>query len=362
MKAGFAQAFDQFDGYHLGKYRGDGKAKKLVDVLNLVHPKGTDRNTDALKGLVEGTLRQTGTWEDKLVAIGQSDMSADEKATARATVWASLIGERQLGYLALIRNLRNILKDAPHIVEDVCLELTHEDKIKKSLVMPFQLITAYKQLDGSDANARTIRSALDQAIELSCQNVPDLKNTLVVVDNSGSMASPVTNSQHIQCSEAGAAFGMILAKRSNADIMEFGDTSRYVPYDLNQSVLKFASEFHHNNGVGHGTNFHSIFETANKKYDRVVIFSDMQGWMGYHTPESAAARYRLLHKCSPFIYSFDLLGQGTMQFPESKVFAIAGFSGEIFNVMSKLETDKNALINEIKNLAIERFLYTAERY
>ncbi len=353
MKAGFAKAFDQFDGYHLGKYRGEGKATKLVDVVNLVHPKGTDRNAEALKMLVDGTLRQTGTWEDKLVEIGQSKQTDEEKASAREAVWTDLLNEGKLGYLALVRNLRNIIEQAPKAIDKACAELTNEEKVRKSLIMPFQLITAYKQLVGDDACSRTVRKALDAAIDLACYNVPDLANTLVVIDNSGSMSSPVASSQHIQCTEAGAAFGIILAKRSNADIMEFGDRSRYVPYDLDQSVLNFASEFGRNNQVGHGTNFHSIFETAKKAYDRIVIFSDMQGWIGYHTPEMSAKEYRKRTGASPFIYSFDLRGLGTMQFPESKVFALAGFSGEIFNVMSKLEADKDALANEIKAVSFD---------
>lgn len=356
MKAGFARAFDQFDGYHLGKYRGEGKGKKLVDVVNLVHPKGTERNATALKALIDGELRSTGTWEVALGNIGQTAGTDEAKAEGKAEAWGSLLKEKKLGYLALVRNLRNILKDAPDAVGLAIAELTDEVKIAKSLIMPFQLITAYKQLDGSDAQSRKVRDALDTAIELSCRNVPDLKNTLVVVDNSGSMTSPVATSKHIQMSEAGAAFGMILAKRSNADVMEFGTRARYIPYDLKESVLKFSAEFSGKNQVDHGTNFHAIFETAKKAYERIVIFSDMQGWIGYHTPDVAFKAYRAKHGATPFVYSVDLAGQGSMQFPESKVFALAGFSGEMFTVMERLETDREALVNTIKALDFETYL------
>ena len=44
LKRGMRDAFDKFDGYQLAKYRGEGRAVKLVDVVNLVHPKATDRN------------------------------------------------------------------------------------------------------------------------------------------------------------------------------------------------------------------------------------------------------------------------------------------------------------------------------
>lgn len=351
MKAGFAQAFNQFDGYQIAKYRGEGKQWSLVDVVNLVRPKATAKNADALKALVANTLRQSGTWEDKLVSIGQTAETEEEKIEGKKQAWESLLKEGRLGYLALVRNLRNIISDAPNATEIACAELINTEKIAKSLIMPFQLITAYKELDGSDALSRNVRSALEKAIDLSCRNVPDLPNTLVVVDNSGSMTSPVAKSK-IQMSEAGAAFGMILAKRCNADVMEFGTRARYIPYDLNEPVLKFASEFSKNNQVDHGTNFHAIFETAQKAYNRIIIFSDMQGWIGYNSPDTAFKQYKARYTCDPFIYSFDLAGHGSLQFPENKVFALAGFSGEIFSIMEKLEIDRHALINEIRQIQL----------
>ena len=63
LKRGIRDAFDKFDGYQLAKYRGEGRTVKLVDVVNLVHPKPTDRNRDALEQLIKGSLRSTETWE-----------------------------------------------------------------------------------------------------------------------------------------------------------------------------------------------------------------------------------------------------------------------------------------------------------
>ena len=102
MKKGFANAFDKFDAYQLAKYRGTQKAVKLVDVVNLVHPKATDRNATALKELVADTLKSTGTWEAKLTQAGQTAKTDADKAERKAAAWAELIGERKLGYFALL--------------------------------------------------------------------------------------------------------------------------------------------------------------------------------------------------------------------------------------------------------------------
>lgn len=347
MKKGFAKAFDRFDGYQLAKYRGEGKAVKLIDMVNLVHPIPTQRNAKALQALVDGTLRNTATWEAKLTKAGQEATTNKEKAALKQAAWSELMKNNKLGYFALVRNLRNILEQAPDLVNLVVNQLTDPKRIKGSKVLPFRLLVAYKQLKGNTRSHRRVANALERAIEIACDNVPDLQNTLVVVDNSGSMHSAVSNSEHILCNEMGAMFGMILAKRSNADIMEFGTNARYINYRLSDSVMEFGKNFERNNKVGHGTNFHSIFQTAKKAYDRIVIFSDMQGWIGYHTPTSALKTYSNRYGANPFIYSFDLRGYGSLQFPENRVFALAGFSEKVFDLMSVVEQDPWVLVNKI---------------
>jgi hypothetical protein len=41
-----------------------------------------------------------------------------------------------------------------------------------------------------------------------------------------------------------------------------------------------------------------------------------------------------------------------MQFPENNVFALAGFSDKVFDVMEMMEMDKKALFNEIKAIQL----------
>lgn len=352
MKKGFAKAFDRFDGYQIAKYRGEGKAINLIDIVNLVHPTPTKKNATALQQLVEGTLRNTQTWETMLTQAGQNAKSEAEKAKLKAKVWEDLLREGKLGYFALLRNLRNIIEQAPKMIKLVCKQLKDVDRIKGSLVLPFRLLTAYKQLKGNGYKLRKVRQALERAIDLSCANVPDLYDTLVVIDNSGSMHSPVAKSPYLLCNEMGAFFGMILAKSCNADIMEFGNHARYISYNLNDSALGFAANFERNNRVGHGTNFHSIFQTAAHAYKRIVIFSDMQGWIGYTSPSSAFKAYKERKRCNPYVYSFDLRGYGSLQFPENKVYALAGFSDKVFDLMRVMESEPKALVHAIRAIEL----------
>jgi len=101
-----------------------------------------------------------------------------------------------------------------------------------------------------------------------------------------------------------------------------------------------------------GTNFHAIFEKAKRAYDRIIILSDMQGWMGGYAPTGSFKNYKKKYKADPYIYSFDLQGYGSLQFPEDNVFALAGFSEKIFDLMKLLETDRNALIKKIEAIEL----------
>ncbi len=87
-----------------------------------------------------------------------------------------------------------------------------------------------------------------------------------------------------------------------------------------------------------------------KAYDRIVILSDMQGWIGGGAPTKAFARYKQRFGANPYLYSFDLQGYGSLQFPEDKVFALAGFSDKVFDLMRVLETDRGAVVKAIEGV------------
>lgn len=348
MKKGIAKSFDKFDRYQLAKYRGEGKGFKLIDVVNIVHPIPVEKNADAINALVKGELKSFDTWETELSKAGQVSNSEEEKADFKKEVWTKLIREKKLGYFALLRNLRNIIEQAPEVINEAIETLTNEAMIKKSLVLPFRFLTAFEEIqkltDGKIV--RTVLMALNKAVDIAVSNVPKFDGeTLVVLDVSGSMqeAHLGTKSPHI----IGALFSAVLAKSNNSDFMVFSDNAQYHNINPMDSTITISNSLRFASG---GTNFHSIFQTANKKYDRIIILSDMQGWIGGYTPTKEFAEYKKSTGANPFVYSFDLKNYGSMQFPETNVFALAGFSEKVFDIMRLIETDKRALINEVKKV------------
>jgi hypothetical protein len=103
---------------------------------------------------------------------------------------------------------------------------------------------------------------------------------------------------------------------------------------------------------GGGTNFQDIFRKASKKYSNIVILSDCQGWIGYTTPTKEFAQYKKDYNVNPHVFSWDLAGLSTLQFPENQVYCLAGFSDKVFDVMKMLKTDKKAILNKINSIQL----------
>lgn len=343
LKKGFAKAFDKFDRYQLAKYRGQGKGFKLIDVVNLVHPVPIEKNADAINALVKGELKSFDTWESELSKAGQVSTNEEEKAEFKKDVWVKLIRENKLGYFALLRNLRNIIIQAPGVIDEAIKTLTNEAIIKKSLVLPFRFITAFDEIEKLDGGriVRKVLMALNSAVDIAVKNVPKFDGeTLVVLDVSGSMVG--------KPAVIGSLFSAVIIKSNDADFIIFSDTAKYVNVNPMDSTITIANSLRFSAG---GTNFKAIFETANKKYDRVIILSDMQGWIGHETPVREFNAWKQKTGANPFVYSFDLHSYGSMQFPETNVFCLTGFSEKIFDIMKLLEQDKQALVNEIKKIS-----------
>jgi 60 kDa SS-A/Ro ribonucleoprotein len=344
LKKGFASAFNRFDDYQIAKWKSSNKDLKLVDVVNLVHPIPTQKNKESLSKLISGDLKNESTWEAMLSEAGQNVTDENELSENKSAVWESLLQEKKIGYFALLRNLRNIIQQSGDSVDMACEMLIEEKLISKSRVLPFRFKTAYDEIYkiANDSKSRRVLIAIEEALNRSISNVPKFDGeTLVVIDVSGSMSG--------RPSEIASLFGAIIAKKNTCDVMTFSNRANYVNYNPNDSVVSIRNSFHFSGG---GTNFKDIFKVANKPYKRVIILSDMQSWIGYNTPSKEYNDYKKKFNCDPYVYSWDLQGLGTMQFPEKNVFALAGFSDKVFEIMKWLETDRKKMFNLIDSIEI----------
>ncbi|MFD8819037.1 TROVE domain-containing protein, partial [Streptomyces sp. NPDC059627] len=122
-------------------------------------------------------------------------------------------------------------------------------------------------------------SPREQALGHSLANVPARPGrTLVLVDRSGSMFySRLSERSELNRADAAAIFGTALALRAaDADLVEFGKTSRRLPFERGESVLRILDRF----GDLGGTDTTSAIRSHYRGQDRVLIVTDEQ--YAYH--------------------------------------------------------------------------------
>lgn len=374
MKKGFKAALESADSYELAKYQAKGKGVSLVDAVNLFHPKPSAGMEKYFKELVEGTLKQFNTAEDKNTASGQAvakkvksgeiskEQAATELSEAKAENWKELVESGKIGYIALLRNLRNIVTQASNSTFDLALELlTNEVAIRKSLVFPHQIDLAFEVLmiEGSIPTDKRnkLLSAVNTAYELAVPNLEGVfhGNTAVVFDTSASMTSAAVGVSGKRTTakpvDKATLIAATLAKGIGADVYHFADRCEKIsvnPLDTVNSIKTKLSSY--TGRVGHGTAFTSIFQ-ALKGYDRVFVISDMQG--GDSIVSNSSYQNYIKMYGQPYVYAIDLVGYGTTMFKNNhKLINLFGYSKDIYEAIKTAEIDPYSILKEIEKIEL----------
>ncbi|MFD9335726.1 TROVE domain-containing protein [Streptomyces sp. NPDC060028] len=311
VKRGIADAVRRlYTGTSLLKYDTSSKGYRFGDVLNLVHaspdpakawqgelfrhaldrrhhpdtaeaPAG-NRALVAHRALMElpvAQRRAVVTAPDGAERLAEAGMTWEALAgwlqgPMDAAAWEAVIPS--MGAMALLRNLRNFdqagVSDA--VAAQVAAKVSDPEVVARSRQFPFRYLAAYQ-------HAPSLRWAypLEQALGHSLANVPALPGrTLVLVDRSGSMWSPLSERSELNRADAAAVFGAALALRAeDADLVQFGTSSKDVPYRRGESVLKVLERFEN---LG-GTYTAEAVRRHYKGHDRVLIVTDEQAT--YHS-------------------------------------------------------------------------------
>ena len=368
LQKGLALSFNRFDGYQLAKYDRDG-AVRLRDALFLVHPHAKDEAQQALfNQLVRGELPTPYTWETELSAVGQGTYATDaDRQTAVRQTWETLIGSGKLGYMALLRNLRNILeaKVSAATMERVCDTLADRFAVARSKQLPFRFLAAYREVKAlPGGHVAGVLAALETAIAHSAANLRGFgHDTRVVVacDVSSSMQQAISPRSKVLLYDVSLVLGMLLQSRcQNVITGMFGDVWKRISLPRGP-VLRNVEAFYQREGeVGYSTNGHLVIKDLRMRaevVDKVMIFTDVQLWNSTGDGGTLAqewAQYRRVVAPNARLYLFDLAGHGTAPLevrPETGVALIAGWSDKVFDVLSALDNGGSAL-SEIEKIEL----------
>jgi hypothetical protein len=283
-----------------------------------------------------GKLRAAGlTWEDAL-SLGGAKLD-------KRKLWEALIDADALGYMAIIRNLRNMDEagvSKAHATK-VAEIIADPERVATSRQLPFRFLSAYKA-----APSDRWKQALTEAVDLSTANIPKLSGrTLVLVDTSGSMSwTNLSDKSSVKLVEAAALFGVAVARNAaKVDLYGFADGVFKHELAFGGSVLRQTQQLVARVGeVGSGTRIAESMKRTFAKHDRVVIFTDMQTMRGssygYHIGDVSSAV-----PANVPVYAWNLAGHEASMMPtgSGNRHEFGGFGDSAFTIMQTLEAGRD---------------------
>jgi 60 kDa SS-A/Ro ribonucleoprotein len=253
MRKGLQRAFVKFDEYQLAKYDRDG-AVKLRDVLRIARPKPANEAQSALwKRAKDRTLETPDTWE---VALSGG---ANKKET-----FERLLREGNLGYLALLRNLRNMATAG--VDTDLVRQAIIGRQNGAQRVFPFRYVAAARA-------APQFEPYLDQAL---CEAIAELPiylgKTAILIDVSGSMDCKLSEKSDMKRIDAAAALGAIIP--GDIRLFTFSNGITEVPPRRGMAGVDAIVKSQPHGGTNLGAAVAWI--NTNVKADRLIVITDEQ--------------------------------------------------------------------------------------
>lgn len=290
LKRSWAKKIETLTAYEVYKYRNHGIG--LIDTVRVCHAKSP----------VVSELMMTGT-----VKL-EDNKKTWETLRASGMSWVEIIDTLgRIPHMALLRNLRGIFKE----VDDNALakKLMAELKagVEKGKQFPFRYMSASKAVKGDEEvnNKPTLITGLEECLDVSCANLPELKGkSAFLTDNSGS-AWGTCNSEYgtVTIAEINNLSSVIGASNSEEGyVYAFGDELIEYPISKRVGVLKQAEDISKDAKANVGQSTENgiwlFFEKAVKNkehWDNIFIYSDMQAGHGglYGTSEGQFAYQKL---------------------------------------------------------------------
>lgn len=264
MKLGLARAFAKFDAYQLAKYDRDGPIK-LRDVLFLVHAKPKDEAQAALwKRVADRTLPAPDTWE-----VGLSGGGGKKETFER------LLRDGKLGYLALLRNLRNM--DQAGVEETLVREAILARK-GAHRILPFRYVAAARA-------APRFEPWLDEALMEAVLEGPVLPGrTIVLVDISPSMNVRLSARSDLTRMDAAAALASVIP----GDLRVFSFSNEVVEVPARRGMAGVDAVLR--SQPSNGTLLGKAVSLANQlPHDRLIVVTDEQSQDTVPAPKAKLA-------------------------------------------------------------------------
>lgn len=364
------KAIADMDAYHAIKYPSDVK-----DMIRIARPP-EEVNPEVINYIME----DDHTGDEKLEKLKKLKEAEDSESQAEIieegdlpyevvtgcvdgideNIWKSLLYVAP--YFNMLRNLNNFERNDVFSDEDALKyaknKLTSEYHVKNSSLFPTRFYMAYKMIEQFEGSTE-IKNALEKAIELSVENVPDIEGKVALLpDKSGSMGSRTTGNKSImQCIDLVGIFTGIMINKSD-------EVSEVLPFDNDvdhetgkraleqESIMDTADQFMASGGTSMAAPMTYMVDN-DIKVDKVIGFTDQEEWIssyGHESFEDAMLEYLEMYPDTEF-YLITLTpykDYTTKEHPN--VHYIFGWSDKILDFVG---TDINKQMEKVENHDLE---------
>jgi 60 kDa SS-A/Ro ribonucleoprotein len=343
-----------------------GASPSFTDVLKMVHPKPKDAEKEALYGYFIG--REINA--DKLPEIVKSfekfknGDALEVPAVPFQMLTALPISTKEWTQIArnaswqMTRmNLNTFQRHGvfadEEMVELIANRLRDREAIEKARVFPYQLLSAYTAASNNAQIPRAITEALQDAMEIATENVPEIKGKVYVFpDISGSMHSAVTGyrkgaTSAVRCIDVAALItATILRKNPTAEVIPFESNVVKVALNPRDSIMTNAQKLA-SLPCG-GTNCSAPLRELNRyksKGDVLVYVSDNESWLDspYHGHFGGSGtetmkqwnEFKSRNKDAKLV-CIDIQPYANTQAKErADILNVGGFSDQVFTLVSE---------------------------
>lgn len=355
LKKALAAAMEKFDEYQIAKYNKKSKQFNFVDVLRLTHAKAkSEEQNELYKKIVSDSLEIPYTWETELSSKGNTK-----------EVWEELIASGRVGYMALLRNLNNIVNAKPSNIDVALNTIKDEKAVLKSKVLPFRFYSAYSKLAQNEITSSKVLDTLEEAIEVSVKNMEKLSGkTLIAVDVSGSMGSRISARSDVTCCDIARVLAAISTYICEDSIcLAFDNELTKVSLSSKSGIIANAKSIKFNGG-GTYCDLPIDYILENKIFvDRILMFSDnmcnhesfCSSYVYRRTPtQRLLEKYRQEVNKNVIVHAVDLQGYETKQVKGTGVNFIAGWNENILSYINLYEKGVSSLIEAIENYSLNK--------
>lgn len=356
--------------YHAIKY-----PKAVEDMINIARP-----NKRVNPTIINYIKRNAHEGDESLEALKIIKTSKNENEIIKAIKFGNLPYEVVTGsvhsmtpkiweallyrapHFNLIRNLNNFIRNGVFENENnlnyAIRRITNREEIKRSKLFPFRYYIAYKTIKESNEyldSVSEILNALEQAIEISVENIPKLNGKIAIApDVSGSMWSKVTGDySKLRCIDIVGIFAGSLIRKSKQQPI-FLPFNHRIRNDLANKFLKketiceMAETLEASGGTSLSAPIEWLIHTK-EEVDYFIAFTDNEEWVGRKFLDAFLDYKKISPNCKAYLVT--LLPYRDYPVPPNikDVHFIFGWSD---SVLRYITTNPKKQLEEIKNIKI----------